>query len=55
MSKKASYTPNDHRSIVKNPTSAPYSADRANRIAQGHADIPPAPDAPAPAPASPKK
>jgi hypothetical protein len=54
MSKKGGYTPNDQRSIVKNPTSAAHSADRANRIAQGHANAPQAPEAPA-APASPTK
>jgi len=46
MSKK-SHSPNDQRSIVKNPTSPAYESDRANRIQQGHG----AP--PAPPPASP--
>ena len=41
MSKK-SHSPNDHRSIVKNPTSPAHGADQANRIRQGH-EVPPPP------------
>jgi hypothetical protein len=52
MSKKH-YTPNDQRSIVKNPTSAAYTDDRSNRIQQGRPNVP-AP-APAPGPAKPDK
>ncbi|MFY0582736.1 hypothetical protein ACN28S_58200 [Cystobacter fuscus] len=40
MSKK-NHTPNDNRSNVKNPTSAEYAADRANRATQGHPNVPP--------------
>lgn len=36
-------TPNDDRSRVKNPVSKDYAADRANRVAQGHAAPPPPP------------
>ncbi|HTN83153.1 MAG TPA: hypothetical protein VL242_05695 [Sorangium sp.] len=48
MSKKGGYTPNDQRSIVKNPGTPAYEADRANRIKEGHPGVPP----PAPAPTS---
>jgi hypothetical protein len=41
MSKRR--TPNDQRATIKNPTSSDYVADRANRIAQGHPNIPPPP------------
>lgn len=47
MSKKH-YTPNDHRSIVKDSTTPAYAADRSNRIQQGHSNVPPPP------PSSPK-
>jgi hypothetical protein len=40
---KKLYTPNDDRSQVKDPKQAPYAADRANRIEQGHDGVPPAP------------
>jgi hypothetical protein len=42
---KKNYTPNEMRSNVKNPTSVEYAADRANRIAQGHLNVPPPPPA----------
>lgn len=45
------YSPNDHRSIVKNPTSPGYAADRANRIGQGHPNPPPPPAPPQTPPA----
>ncbi len=45
-------TPNDQRSVVKNPTSPQYQADRANRIALGHPNAPPPPSA-EPQPATP--
>lgn len=38
------YTPNDQRSIVKNPNNPARAADIANRTAQGH--IPATPPAP---------
>lgn len=50
MSKKGGYTPNDQRSIVKNPGTPAYEADRANRIRQGHPGVPPAAPTPAPTP-----
>jgi len=37
------HSPNDQRGIVKNPNNPAYTADRANRIQQGHANPPPAP------------
>jgi hypothetical protein len=37
------HSANDARSNVKNPNNPAYSADRTNRIQQGHADPPPAP------------
>lgn len=46
------YTPAQMRGIVKNPTSAAYAADRANRIGLGHANVPPPPPPAAPQPAS---
>lgn len=45
MSKKH-YTANEVRSIVKNPITAAYAADRNNRIQQGHSNIPPPPPPP---------
>lgn len=44
MSKKH-YSPNDQRSIAKNPNNPAYHADQQNRVAQGHQ--PPLPPAPA--------
>ena len=38
-------TPNDQRSIVKNPQSSEFQADRANRSKLGHPDVPPPPAA----------
>lgn len=35
------HSPNDQRSIVKNPNNPAYEADRANRVVQGHPDVPP--------------
>lgn len=52
------YTPNDMRSIVKNPTSSQFAADQANRAALGHLNVPPTPAEPplTPAPTTePKK
>lgn len=48
VSKTKHYTANDIRSMVKNSNHSTYAADRANRIALGHANVPP-PPAPAPA------
>lgn len=45
---KKPHTPNDQRSIVKNPNNAAYATDRGNRIDQGHPNVPPPP------PSSPK-
>ncbi|MBK9002192.1 MAG: hypothetical protein IPM35_41260 [Myxococcales bacterium] len=42
------YTPNDHRSIVKNHNNPAHAADVANRVALGHI-----PAAPPPPPAQP--
>lgn len=50
MSKKPS--PNDDRSIVKNPNNPAFHADQANRQAQGHPDVTPSPP-PAEPPAAP--
>lgn len=38
-----STSPNSQRSDVKNPNNPAYSGDRANRIEQGHANVPPPP------------
>lgn len=46
MSKTKSPSPNDTRSVVKNPQTSAYTADRANRVAQGHPNIPPSADPP---------
>jgi hypothetical protein len=46
MNKKSDYAPNDHRSIVKDPTTPAYEADRVNRIEQGHPNVPPPPRPP---------
>lgn len=46
-------SPNDKRSTVKNPTSAAYAADRANRANLGHGNLPPPPPPPSPGPSSP--
>lgn len=40
---KHSQSSNDQRSNTKNPNNGAYTADRANRVAQGHADVPPPP------------
>lgn len=42
------HSPNDQRSIVKNPNNPAYEADRANRVVQGHPDVPQPPVRPAP-------
>ncbi len=34
---KKNYTPNDQRSIVKNPNNAQHGQDQANRASQGEA------------------
>lgn len=34
------HSPNDQRSIIKNPNNPAYEADRANRVVQGHPDVP---------------
>jgi hypothetical protein len=50
MSKKQGYSPNDQRSVVKNPNNPAYWADRQNRIDQGHPTRPgatPLPPSPA--------
>jgi hypothetical protein len=45
------HSPNDHRSIVKNPNNPAHEADRGNRVVQGHPDVPPpAPPQSAPPP-----
>jgi len=44
------YTPNDMRSIAKNPTSSQFAADLANRAALRHLKVPPTPVEPAPTP-----
>lgn len=44
MSKKNG--PNIQRSIIKNPNNSAYTADRANRISQGHPNPPPPPPTP---------
>ena len=36
MSKKHGYSPNDQRSVVKNPNNPAHWIDRQNRIEQGH-------------------
>lgn len=42
------HSPNDQRSIIKNPNNPAYEADRANRVVQGHPDVPqPVPQPPA--------
>ncbi len=53
MSKKG-HSPNDMRSIVKNPQRPEFHADRSNRGAQGHPapEAPAAPAVPAPGPSS---
>ncbi|WP_173427417.1 hypothetical protein WMF45_18350 [Sorangium sp. So ce448] len=51
---KSKPTPNDQRSVTKNPTSDAYRADRDNRIAQGHPNPPP-PPAPQPEASQPTK
>ncbi len=33
-------SPNDQRSVTKNPNNPAYEADRANRVVQGHPDVP---------------
>ena len=43
MSNEKQPTPNDQRSQVKDPQQPAYEADRKNRIAQGHPDVPPTP------------
>ena len=53
MSKKPS--PNDRRGIVKNPNNQAYTADRSNRVEQGHRPVPPPPPPPAGQPVPPKK
>lgn len=45
MSKKH-YTPNDQRSIVKNPNNPAHATDISNRIRQGHSNVPTPPPAP---------
>ncbi|NOK32239.1 hypothetical protein [Corallococcus exercitus] len=42
---KKNYTPDEMRGNVKNPNSAEYAADRANRAEQGHPNVPPPPPA----------
>jgi len=37
---------NDTRANVKNPNNPAYVADRGNRIAQGHSNVPPPPTNP---------
>jgi hypothetical protein len=53
-------SPNDQRSITKNPNNPAYEADRANRSGLGHDVPPPVPQAQPPAahqspPATPKR
>ena len=36
-------TPNDQRSVTKNPPTDEYAKDRENRVKLGHPNIPPAP------------
>ena len=40
-------TANDQRSVVKNPQTHEYQADRANRINLDHPNVPPPPPEPA--------
>ncbi|MCA9626520.1 MAG: hypothetical protein KC766_02585 [Myxococcales bacterium] len=40
MSKGKSKAANNQRSNVKNPNHLSYTADRANRIQQGHKNVP---------------
>lgn len=40
------HSANDQRSIAKNPNNSAYVADRANRAALGHENVPPAPPPP---------
>ncbi len=47
---KPKQNPNIQRTNVKNPIHPAYRADRANRIQQGHANVPPPPKVPAQAP-----
>ena len=47
MSKHPKPSPNDQRSVVKNPNNLTYTADRDNRIQQGHPNPPPPPPPPA--------
>lgn len=55
---RRSHSPNDQRSIVKNLNNPAYTADRGNRINQGHVNTPPAPppavETPAPKAPQPK-
>lgn len=41
MSKTRTPSPNDQRSMVKNPGTPAYELDRQNRIKLGHDDVPP--------------
>jgi hypothetical protein len=49
---KKNHTPNDHRSIVKNPSSPAYTADRSNRLQQGQSNVRPPPPQSSPKPDS---
>lgn len=57
MSKKHRPSPNDQRSVVKEPGTPAFEADRANRLKLGHPDVPPPaqPKQPATSPTGPKK
>lgn len=53
---KQSHTATEQRSNVKNPNNPQYTADRSNRIQQGHPNVPPpATEAPQVSPPAPKK
>lgn len=53
---KQSHTATEQRSNVKNPNNPQYTADRSNRIEQGHPNVPPpAPQEPQPSSTAPKK
>ena len=50
MTPESTNNPNDERSNVKNPNNPAHEADRKNRIKQGHPNVTPPAQTPAPAP-----
>jgi hypothetical protein len=55
MSGKQTPSPNDQRGVIKNPNNPAYEADRANRVVQGHPDVPPPARPAQPAPGTKQK